>query len=120
MLFAPQIHTNQKARHTTPTQNNHGNGARAGRTRPQPISALSGVPSPTSGGMVLSDALIIAMALDQLAVHGLRQTSHSKVPGGDSRAAGVSQRISAHARIALPESGGLVLSDALIVPVVLA
>ena len=65
--------------------------------------------------MVLSDALIIAMALDQLAVHGLRQTSHSKVPRGDLRAAGVRWPISLHARTALPEIGGLVMYNALIV-----
>jgi len=66
-------------RHITPTQNNHGNGARAGRTRPQPISALSGRPSPTSGGMVLCDAPIIAVASNAAVLNGLRQKSHSLV-----------------------------------------
>ena len=45
---------------------------RAGRTRPQLISARAWIASPTIGGMVLSDALIIAAALDHFGINGLR------------------------------------------------
>ena len=65
--------------------------------------------------MVLSDAPIIAVASNAFVLNGLRQTSHSLVLGGDLRAARVRRPISPHARTALPESAGLVLSDALII-----
>ena len=65
--------------------------------------------------MALCDAPIIAVASNACVLPGLWQMSHSLVPGGDLRAARVRRPISPHARTALPESGGLVISDALIV-----
>ena len=69
--------------------------------------------------MALCDDPIIAVASNACVLPGLRQTSHSLVLGGNLRAARVRRPISPHARTALPESGGLVLSDAPIIAVAL-
>ena len=50
----------------------------------------------------------------------IRQISRPSGLGGDLRAAGVIQLISAHAWTALPKSGDVVLSDALVITAALA
>ena len=69
--------------------------------------------------MVLCDAPIIAVASKCRRPQRIAAKISFPGPGGDLRAARVRRPISPHARTALPESGGLVLSDAPIIAVAL-
>ena len=117
MSFAPQINTNQKTRHQYQTTNLPTMTPRREATLQPADLVPRDVQFSLERGKCTFRRADACNLCGSVVVHGFREISHPGVLGGDLRAARVSQRISPHARIALPESGGLVLSDALIVAV---